>query len=133
MNKEFLPYEQSLSLKELGFNKPCLWFYDNNGDDGFVEFLSNENGIVNNNINDIVTSPLFQQAFKWFEDNHGFFVERKIETNVNEIIDIEYQIKSWKFKPITITFENPYDSFDKDKAELQCIKKLIEIVKDGNK
>jgi hypothetical protein len=28
MNKEFIPYEQALALKELGFDEPCLGFYD---------------------------------------------------------------------------------------------------------
>ena len=28
MNKEFVPYEESLALKELGFDEPCLahWY-----------------------------------------------------------------------------------------------------------
>jgi hypothetical protein len=27
MNKEFVPYEQALQLKELGFDEPCLGYY----------------------------------------------------------------------------------------------------------
>lgn len=27
MNKEFVPYEQALALKELGFNETCIAFY----------------------------------------------------------------------------------------------------------
>ena len=27
MDKEFVPYEQSLQLKELGFDEPCFGFY----------------------------------------------------------------------------------------------------------
>jgi hypothetical protein len=29
MNKEFIPYEQALTLKELGFNEPCLGLFHN--------------------------------------------------------------------------------------------------------
>jgi len=28
MNKEFIPYEQALELKELGFDEPCFGCYD---------------------------------------------------------------------------------------------------------
>jgi hypothetical protein len=28
MNKEFVPYEQALALKELGFNEPCFGYYN---------------------------------------------------------------------------------------------------------
>ena len=27
MNKEFIPYEQALALKELGFDEPCFGHY----------------------------------------------------------------------------------------------------------
>ena len=27
MNKEFVPYEQALDLKELGFDEPCILLY----------------------------------------------------------------------------------------------------------
>ncbi len=27
MNKEFIPYEQALALKELGFDEPCFGYY----------------------------------------------------------------------------------------------------------
>ncbi len=27
MNKEFIPYEQALALKELGFDEPCFAWY----------------------------------------------------------------------------------------------------------
>ena len=28
MNKEFIPYKQALVLKELGFDEPCVAFYE---------------------------------------------------------------------------------------------------------
>ena len=31
MNKEFVTYEQALILKELGFDEPCIGFFENNG------------------------------------------------------------------------------------------------------
>ena len=31
MNKEFIPYDQALALKELGFDEPCFGYYNYNG------------------------------------------------------------------------------------------------------
>jgi len=28
MKKEFLPYDRALKLKQLGFDEPCLGFYE---------------------------------------------------------------------------------------------------------
>lgn len=50
MNKEFIPYEQALELKALGFNEPCL-SKDTHND---------------------VDLPLYQQAFRWFRDHYGY-------------------------------------------------------------
>ena len=42
-------------------------------------------------------------------------------------MDFSYRIISWRFRPIEIVFEDPYDCFDKYKADIACLKKLIEI------
>jgi hypothetical protein len=72
---------------------------------------------------------IMEQALvlRWFEDNHSLYIQRIVTTNANEVIDIEYNIKSWRYPHITIEFDNPYDAFDKNKAELACLKKLIEL------
>jgi len=64
MEKEFIPYEQALALKELGFNEPCLGYY--------IELRNPQEGILTidkceNNI-DGVLAPLYQQAFRWFRE-----------------------------------------------------------------
>jgi len=122
--KDFIPYEQAFALKELGFDEPCLAYWN------FYTRELNYNGqpsIFSNE--DVIQLPTFSQTFDWFEKTHSIFVQRMIDTNVNEIMDITYTIKSWKFPPIEIKFENPYDCFDKNKSELACLKELIELVK----
>jgi hypothetical protein len=126
--KDFAPHEQSLDLKQLGFDEPCLAKYINKQFSMNVEgewYKHNSNEITNG----WISAPQYQQCFRWFEDNQSMFVERIITTNANEIMDIEYNIKSWRFPTVTIEFDDPYDSFDKNKAELACLTKLIEIVK----
>jgi hypothetical protein len=63
MEKEFIPYEQALALKELGFDEPCFFSYDYWN----TEHLANSYyDYVNYNIREkIVSAPLYQQAFRW--------------------------------------------------------------------
>jgi hypothetical protein len=63
-NKEFIPYEQALALQQLGFNEECFgtWF----------ELEGKYSVIIRNNLygNDLQTpSPLYQQAFRFFNEN----------------------------------------------------------------
>ena len=69
MNKEFVPYEEALSLKELGFDEPCLaWFSDRSIRIVGVNGCALSSLPVNSNFNgddEFVTAPLYQQAFRW--------------------------------------------------------------------
>ena len=145
INKDYVPYEQALSLKELGFDKPCYAnMFDHSKPDiehghNRIRYYSPEHADNFNkefdfgaeNCKDLFVSiPLYSQALNWFEDEYSIFVERRVATSVNEIMDIEYYLKSWRFPPIEIVFENPIDAFDRDKANITCIKKLIETVKE---
>jgi hypothetical protein len=69
MKKEFIPYEQALALKELGFNEPCFFSYDYWN----TEHLANSYyDYVNYNIREkIVSAPLYQQAFRWLYQKLG--------------------------------------------------------------
>ena len=58
MEKEFIPYEQALALKELGFDEPCLKSY---GDDGLLN--QNDHSLY-------LSAPLYQQASRWFREKY---------------------------------------------------------------
>jgi len=135
---------ESLSLNKLGFDEPCFGDHYNADDQeefgedhpweklGFdLEKSPKNNSHWKKTGEGAIAAPLWQQAFTWFEEIHNIFVERRIDTSVNEILDISYHLKSWRFKPVEIEFENPYDSFDKEKSKLACLKKIIEIVKNA--
>jgi hypothetical protein len=62
MKNEFTSYEQALELKELGFDEPCLAFYNGK----FLE--STDYDFDNGNSKDIglcIVAPIYQQAFRW--------------------------------------------------------------------
>jgi hypothetical protein len=117
MNKEFIPYEIALELKELGFNEPCLGYY--------IELKNPPEGILTidkceNNI-DGCLAPLKQQVFRWFREKYGLFYD-----------NLKYINKQWKFTTYSSNIKdyNQSDFYDTyEEAELECIKKLIEIVK----
>jgi hypothetical protein len=122
MEKEFIPYEQALALKELGFDEPCFGYY--------IELRNPQEGILTidkceNNI-DGVSAPLYQQAFRWFREKYDLdkTIDNWTEQPMNgEIWDKVYQyyINGESYHPYFKTYKE---------AELACLKKLIEIVKE---
>jgi hypothetical protein len=123
MNKEFIPYEQALALKELGFDKPCFgWFTDTHLRIGFVKskHVQGENEIL---------APLYQQAFRWFREEHGLHHEIKKEKGINDSTNIFFVpiTQSGLKKKLTHTPQHTYEE-----AEFACLIKLIEIVKNNN-
>ena len=67
MKNEFVPQEQALALKELGFDEPCFgwWFADEK-----MLIVEKSNKSTSENI---IQAPLYQQAFRWFSEKFGFY------------------------------------------------------------
>lgn len=128
MEKEFIPYKESLDLKKLGFDDMCFGAFNKKG-----MFIKSSSDFWNNNslktLNGFYKkkvyyciAPLYQQAFSWFRENHNLFTsfhcpEYDIPTydyRIYKIGDVEIILKEFK------TYEE---------AELECLKKLIEMIK----
>ncbi len=128
MEKEFIPYEQALALKELGFDEHCFaWFAETKGlqiaPETYKKWTSkpcNNSNIVKVFNNDCFTAPTFSQAFRWFRDKYGLIGwvdgKRVYRYCIESQIPTDGQLNLSPFK----TYEE---------AELECLKKLIEIVK----
>ena len=115
MNKEFVPYEQALALKELEFNEPCFGYYT--GDK--MHLVIRPLMLRTNELESyVVTAPTFSQAFRWFREKYGYysFVFK---------FDEGFGYETYK-EGVTQTNES-FDTYEE--AELGCLKKLIEIVK----
>jgi hypothetical protein len=120
MEKEFIPYEQSLALKELGFEYVSTIFaYDEAGE------LYTRSGIPHDfNIRGLLSAPSFSQAFRWFREKYGYDVTIKKCTPSEYKFEIEQLfVEGNNYYFIDFSF-NTYKE-----AELECLKKLIEIVK----
>jgi hypothetical protein len=120
IENEFIPYEQALELKELGFDEPCFWWYD------FEKELRKDR-IGVNSINSkyflngsSCSAPLYQQAFRWFRKEYA--LESYIRANL--CVDVT---KTYQFNIDDNIDDVWYDTYEE--AELECLKKIIEIVK----
>jgi hypothetical protein len=118
MEKHFVTYEQALALKELGFDEPCLGFYDDqyNKDNSFYI-----NDSFNQNKRLIYTSaPLKSQVFEWFRKEHGLHIG--ICHAVNNKFDC------WTNNGNLLDGGEYCDFETYEEAESVCINKLIEIL-----
>jgi hypothetical protein len=121
MEKEFVPYELALALKELGFDEPCFGAWVNNE----LFITENEKPKIQSLSINQCTAPLYQQAFRWFRE------KRDLEYSIKK----EYSTKKYFYTirkdGIVIDGTTPYDIANNyEEAELECLRKLIEIVKD---
>jgi hypothetical protein len=120
MNKEFIPYQEALALKELGFDEPCFAWYDG-------KYTSSINQDYCKNSKEWLTTihcaaPLYQQAFRWFREKHKLSGLIEIGTQEYSFIIFDEEKDSRK---ITLSMNGTYEE-----AELACLKKLIEIAKE---
>jgi hypothetical protein len=126
--KDFIPYNLAYQLYELGFDEPCLkyqwidqdtpqWMHNSARPSSFH---TQKYWMENDDLYSI-SIPTFSQAFRWFREKHNlpsnlelFHIgwDYVIYLNVTEEVDFN---------------EGPWNTYEE--AELACLKKLIEIVK----
>ena len=121
MNKDLTLYPEAFELKELGFDKPCFGYWKTS--DWLIEEKTRTDGYTH--ADQLCSAPTYSQAFRWFRDIHKLNAQ---------IAFCEYSVSSenaWKY-----TLDNPtkvqiwdgkFDSYEE--AELYCLRKLIEMVK----
>ncbi len=124
MNKEFVPYELALELKQLGFDEPCFGVYATK--DGYVRKSAfDENG----------DAPTYSQAFRWFRYKYwytalilcdGFQIVMQISTSKT----LDSKTGEYKNNYSTQTYHKEVGLKSYDESELACLKKLIEIAND---
>ena len=132
MTKEFIPYEQALALKELGFNLECVmyvWDPSHKTTDGHtpskIPHWTPLHIMNHNQLPTRISLPLYQQAFRWFREKHNLVAYPSICSN-----------GTWSAWFMGIPY-NPEDGIMNDidgfttyeEAELACLNKLIELVK----
>jgi hypothetical protein len=125
MEKEFIPYELALELKELGFDEEFLDKYIPTS-----QKLSSDMSTWGEFYPEsaMIPAPLYQQAFRFFRENklsdcYVYRYQERTDGSINYGYSI---LNNFGIEETRFIKEN-YTSYEE--AELACLKKLIEIVK----
>jgi hypothetical protein len=122
LEKEFVPYEQAVALKSIGFDKPCLAKYQKLSETANYQFQLLQKEINCNKLDTAISRPTYSTAFRWFRDKH------KLHATITSISQESWQ---WRIQEPGQKLGELYneDYYYYEEAELECLKELIEIVK----
>lgn len=123
MREQFIPYEQALALRDLGFDEQCFlnWYVPDNS----APILEDVNDDIINNY--YIKAPLWQQAFDWFREKHSLYFE---------IFNSPMYVQNaWKFRTYTIdnsrlrnaSISENFGTYEE--VKLACLIKLISLIK----
>ena len=118
MEKEFIPYEEALALKGLGYDEECFGYYTDGTPRIMYKDQASPSAIREHTV---CKAPLHQQTFRWFREKHKL---------THEIDEYDGRGHTWG------VYENGYvkhevdNIIDYDEAELDCVKQMIEMVKE---
>ena len=133
LEKDFVPYEEALALKELGFDEPCNTCYDKL--EMVASYGVNVFDYKNYNTSGyIVSRPTFSQAFRWFRYKYWYTAlilcdsfQIVMQLSTSKTLDSKTGEYIANYSTQTYHKEEGLKSYDE--AELACLKKLIEISK----
>jgi len=127
IDREFIPYPEALGLKQLGFQERCFGHYWENL--FYFKTTFNHPSTMPNSPESCL-APTYSQAFRWFRENY----ELDSEIYMNH----EYGVKFYtylvlKLEKSIVSHKSGYAVKQNtyEEAELTCLRKLIEIVKQG--
>jgi len=132
MNKEFVLPEEAVALKQLGFDEKSYgWYMDFKNPN--LQIHTEEGKAFLHNTHKLLSplnrtsAPLYQQAFRWFRKNH----------QIDGWVCPDYSGKVKRKNVVVYCYNVDMANHNEtkggfhtyEKAELACLKKLIEIVK----
>lgn len=147
--KDFVPYSEALVLRILGFDESCVYYVDKDNNIYIYNFETNPDEFIEWCGVNVIPAPLYQQAFRFFREKYKM-IHQIYSLKYKGGVNYDYEI----FSLVPPTDDNlgneddvatdksmeTYDSLvDKnfkhdesetyEDAELACLQKLIEIVK----
>ena len=137
MEKEFIPYEQALALKELGFNRRTLAQYNTHqGNEWILTFDLSGNGQYPKGSSACI-APSFSQAFRFFREKHNLDVV--IQKMWRWSLNYNPKETFYTYQLFNFTLDRESEEYilkdtalaykTHEEAELESLKQLIEIVK----
>jgi len=128
MEKEFVPYEQALLLKELGFDEPCLGYWFTNPQKKYIPEIcqgSWNNMTSQENIKTLyygISGPTFSQAFRWFREKYEY------EISIHKLIEEDGYMASIGWEGVKDIMEQ-VEGTTYEEAELFCLQQMIILCK----
>lgn len=125
MNKEFIPYNESLELKELGFDEPCFGYHlcKNSALGVYLEITTEWIDLLPYDSSSC-KAPTFSQAFRWFREKLAI---RSCIIDDHRTPGYTYTTGPDQYYYDTGSENGWFHTYEE--AELACLKKLIEIAK----
>jgi hypothetical protein len=119
MEHLFIPYDQALELKQLGFDESCFGMYTEDKDYPHLvygDLLYSK--ITMHFLKEECLAPIYSQAFTFFREKYDL---------PSWVYESE---EKWFYKIVNGDWwEQDKKPYSHKEAELECLKKLIEIVK----
>jgi hypothetical protein len=118
MNKEFVTYEQALALKELGFDEPCIGWY--NPQVNYKKVTTDKYWAfhLTGEWENFKSAPLYQQAFRWFREKYRLY------PIIDSFVGVKGVVKFFYKLPM---YDETFNTYEE--AESACLDVLIEICK----
>lgn len=126
VEKEFVPHEEALALKELGFDEPCFGYWGLDEDSNVIletRSVSQNGDLAKKSCN----APTYSQAFRWFREKYNI---EGITQHAEDRLWYKFHISTYLQygkKNIHAGFEYP----TYEEAELGCLRDLIKLVKEN--
>ena len=125
MEKEFVQYQEALVLKELGFVEPCIgWMRD------WAKDVCLGKHEPSHHHESSCNAILYQQAFRFFREKYNLLGSIDYSNRLKWYYVIREFITSDILPNLNTSSKGEFESYEE--AELECLKKLIEIVKENN-
>lgn len=129
LEKEFVPYDRSLKLKEIGFDRPCFaiwnkgWYENEWASHGLERLFSSKFRLnhtqsceyyANSKDDSKIAAPTYSQAFSWFREKYG------VHSSPRKYDETKWWVEwgSWT--------SDVFETFEE--AELSWLDKLLDIV-----
>jgi hypothetical protein len=135
LQKEFIPYELALRMKQLEFDEECLAIYSNaNPKTGLYTLKKYRLKLIKqaSQKDKGVKAPTFSQVFRWFREKYNLFGKLEVlnfgaDEYCFEIYDLfEEKTIYDNFIGAGASYTGTFDTYEE--AELACLEKLCEII-----
>lgn len=141
LEKELVPTELALELREIGFDEFCMFYYEHNkpaprfglesrdikNKSHFRIMRINAHKILQLKSSKIdIAAPSYEQIFSWFRKKGLFHSITLVKDFFEDSIFFESEIRNSNTDIITMFISNTYEE-----AKMELLKRLIEIYKEN--